>query len=132
MAWDNISFTSELEALARMSKTVCFGSMAQRYYTSRKTINRFLDTLQNDSLKIFDINLRQRFYSKDLIHQSLTKCNILKINDEELTVVAELFSLNKKTEIEICKQLLEDYQLKLVILTKGAVGSYVLSLEETS
>ena len=132
VAWDNIPFTDEMEMLARNTKTVCFGSLAQRYHTSRATINSFLDFVSPDALIIFDINLRQHFYSKELINDSLSRCNILKINDEEVVDVKELFGWGYKTELEVCSQLLEDYSLRMIVLTKGVHGSYVITSNETS
>ena len=95
VAWDNISFTPEMEDLAAHTQAVCFGSLAQRNEVSRAAINRFLDAIPeaNDVLKIFDINLRQQFYTKEILHESLCKCNVLKINDEELEQVSKLFNL---------------------------------------
>ncbi|MDR3218306.1 MAG: carbohydrate kinase [Dysgonamonadaceae bacterium] len=147
-AWDNIPFTAQMEALARNCKAVCFGSLAQRSKVSRETILRFLELVPNDSLKIFDINLRQHFYSKEIIHNSLVKCNILKINEEEVIALAKLFyncgsdpqflakvDLAQSAEIfeqDFCKRLLKAYNLKMVIETKGAIGSYVFTADETS
>jgi len=96
VAWDNIPFTPEMEAIAQNTKTVCFGSLAQRNSVSRSSINRFLDMLSTDALKVFDINLRQHFYSKELIESSLKRCNVLKINDDEIEIVAGLFWLGSK------------------------------------
>ncbi|HET7733217.1 MAG TPA: carbohydrate kinase [Paludibacter sp.] len=132
VAWDNIPFTEEMEQLARRTRTVCFGSLAQRNPASRATINAFLDFVSPEALIIFDINLRQHFYSKELIDESLSRCNILKINDEELAAVAELFEWEYKTELEVCHQLLENYSLNMVVLTKGANGSYVITPTGTS
>lgn len=132
VAWDNIPFTPLMEELARKTKTVCFGSLAQRNQASRLTINKFLDLVPCDALKIFDINLRQHFYSQELINHSLTRCNILKINDEEVILVAKLFDWVGLSEMEICKKLLENYSLKMVVLTKGTEGSYVITKDETS
>lgn len=132
VAWDNIPFTPEMEDLARKTKTVCFGSLAQRNQASRLTINKFLDFVPSDALKIFDINLRQHFYSQELINHSLTRCNILKINDDEVVLVAKLFDWVGLSEMEICKKLLENYTLKMVVLTKGTEGSYVITNNETS
>ncbi|MEI6554116.1 MAG: carbohydrate kinase [Paludibacter sp.] len=132
VAWDNIPFTLEMEALASQTKTICFGSLAQRNSVSRTTINRFLDTVPADALKIFDINLRQHFYSSELIEHSLSRCNILKINDDEVVLVGDLLELENKTEMEICRYLLEKYQLNMVVLTKGTQGSYVITNNETS
>ena len=88
VAWDNIPYTEEIAALAPDTVAVCFGSLAQRNGVSRATIQAFLDAMPADSLRVFDINLRQNWYTKEVIEQSLRRCNILKINDEELNVVA--------------------------------------------
>jgi fructokinase len=93
VAWDNIVFTPELEEIAKNYRAVCFGPLAQRNIVSRQTIGLFPDCMpkDNDTLKIFDINLRQDFYSKEVLTESFKKCNILKINDEELVVIGRLF-----------------------------------------
>ncbi len=132
VAWDNFSFTPTLEELAKRTDAVCFGSLAQRNDVSRKTIHRFLDTMPEDSYKIFDINLRQQFYTKDIIRLSMEKSNILKINDEELIIVSRMFGYPGIDQKEICNQLLADYALKMVILTCGTNGSYVFTANESS
>lgn len=132
VAWDNIPFTSELEVLAKHTKTVCFGSLAQRGTVSRATINQFLDAVPAGAMKIFDINLRQHFYSKELIEASLMKCNVLKINDDEVVQVATLFGWSDQSEVEIALHMMQDYQLNIVVLTKGTDGSYVFTADETS
>jgi fructokinase len=132
VAWDNIPFTPELEGLARQTKTVCFGSLAQRSAVSHNTINRFIDAVPAGAMKIFDINLRQHFYSKELIDESLRKCNVLKINDDEVVLVAKLFGWEDKPEVEIARHLMQVYQLNILVLTKGTDGSYVYTADETS
>lgn len=132
VAWDNIPYTPELEALARQTKTVCFGSLAQRSKVSHATINRFVDAVPANAMKIFDINLRQHFYSNELIVESLTKCNVLKINDDEVVLVAEIFGWSDKSEVEVARHLMQVYQLNIVVLTKGTEGSYVFTTDETS
>lgn len=132
VAWDNIPFTSEMEELARKTLTICFGTLAQRNSISRDTINRFLDCLPESALKIFDINLRQHFYTRELIEQALLRCDILKINDDEIIVIGKLFGWEKKTDLEICHQLLHDHAIEIVVLTKGTEGSMVMTETETS
>lgn len=134
VAWDNIPFTPALEALAKQTRAVCFGSLAQRNTVSCETINRFIDEMPkgDDVLKIFDINLRQHFYSKELIEASLKKCNVLKINDEELEVVAEMFGFANIDFQDKCWILLAKYNLKMLILTCGVNGSYVFTPGEVS
>lgn len=127
VAWDNIPYTAELEKLASETKAVCFGSLAQRSIVSRETINRFLDAMPKDDdvLKIFDINLRQDFYTKETICNSLEKCNVLKINDEELVAVSRLFGCQESGFMDRCRILLSEYGLRMLILTCGVNGSYV-------
>ena len=132
VAWDNIPFTPGLEALAKTTGAVCFGSLAQRSPVSRDTINRFIDAMPEGSLRIFDINLRQNFYTKDIVCNSMRKCNILKINDEELETVSVMLGLPDGPQQSRAKALLSMFGLKALILTCGATGSHVFTSEETS
>ena len=132
VAWDNIPFTNSTENLAKNTAAVCFGSLAQRNSVSKESICRFLKTVPKGCLKIFDINLRQHFYSKELIEESLELANILKINDDEVVVIAELFGWEKLSEKDICIELLKKYNLDIVILTKGTDGSFVYNQKESS
>ena len=132
VAWDNIPWSEELEEIAKDTQAVCFGSLAQRSAGSRDTIMRFLDAMPMDSERIYDINLRQHFYSLEVIEDSLRRATILKLNEEEIVVVAELLGLTG-TEEEQCRQILARYpKLKMIILTYGATGSYVFAPGESS
>lgn len=129
VAWDNIPYTAHLEALAENTKAVCFGSLAQRSVVSRSTINRFLDAMPqtDDTLIVFDINLRQGFYNKEILCTSMKRCNILKINDEELILVSRMFGYPGIDLQDKCWILLGKYNLKMLILTCGINGSYVFT-----
>lgn len=129
VAWDNIPWTEEHERLARDTKAFCFGSLAQRNVVSRDTIHRFLQTIpvENDPLIVFDINLRQNFYTKEIICKSMEMCNILKINDEELVTVSRMFGYPGIDLENKCWILLGKYNLKMLILTCGINGSYVFT-----
>ena len=128
VAWDNIPYTPALEDLAKHTKAVCFGSLAQRSVVSRDTIDRFIDAMPaEDTLKIFDINLRQGFYTKEILCNSFSKCNILKINDEELVTVSRMFGYPGIDLQDKCWILLAKYNLKMLILTCGVNGSYVFT-----
>ena len=126
-AWDNIPFTPEIEALAKQCKAVCFGSLAQRNKVSRETIYRFLDATPKDCMRIFDINLRQNFYSKEVIQESLRRSNVLKINDEELVIIGRMFGYPGLDIENKCWLILGKYNLDMLILTCGVNGSYVFS-----
>lgn len=148
VAYDNIPWTPAIEEIAKNARAVCFGSLAQRSAVSRATIQKFLDTMPTlGTLKVFDINLRQEWYSKEIIEESLKRCNVLKINDEEIVKVAKMFDLKEirdineaATEAEALlqpvdfedqvRELLAMYDLQMVVLTCGAYGSYVITDEE--
>ena len=135
VAWDNIPYSSEIEDIAKNCVAVCFGSLAQRDSVSKDTINKFLDAMPatEDVLKVFDINLRQHFYCKETVVNSLNKCNVLKINDEELVVVSEMFAYEKNlSQEDACRRILDEYKLRMLILTCGTEGSYVFTADETS
>ncbi len=129
VAWDNIPYTAHLEQLAEKTKAVCFGSLAQRNVVSRNTINRFLDAMPqtDDTLVVFDVNLRQGFYNKEILCNSMKRCNILKINDEELVTVSRMFGYPGIDLQDKCWILLGKYNLKMLILTCGINGSYVFT-----
>ncbi len=134
VAWDNIPFTAELEELAHSTRAVCFGSLAQRNTVSRESITRFLESMPEgeSQYKIFDINLRQYFYTKEIICASLERCNILKINDEELDIISQMFEYGDMNIEQKCQSLLAAYNLKMVILTCGTEGSYLFTPAESS
>lgn len=129
VAWDNIPYTDALDRLARNTKAVCFGSLAQRNVVSRETIGRFLDAMPEtpDSLVVFDVNLRQGFYNKEILCDSMRRCNILKINDEELVAVSHVFGYPGIDLQDKCRILLGKYNLRMLILTCGINGSYVFT-----
>ncbi len=129
VAWDNIPYTASLENIASRTGAVCFGSLAQRNVVSRNTINRFLDAMPQDenSLVVFDVNLRQGFYNKEILCNSMKRCNILKINDEELVTVSRMFGYPGIDLQDKCWILLGKYNLKMLILTCGINGSYVFT-----
>jgi fructokinase len=122
VAWDFIGWSDRLESLAARADAVCFGTLAQRSETSRATIRRFVQATPRDCLRIFDVNLRQNFYSDEILLESLAIANAVKLNDEELRAVAAICSLGG-TEREQLTQLHERYDLELVAVTKGAQGA---------
>jgi len=134
VAWDNIPFTSELEELAHNTCAVCFGSLAQRNVVSRDTINRFIDAMpqDEDNLIVFDVNLRQCFFNKEILDQSMKRCNVLKINDEELVTIGRLFGYPGLDIENKCWLILGKYNLDMLVLTCGVNGSYVFAPGEQS
>lgn len=127
VAWDGLEFDADFARIASESSCVCFGTLAQRSLASRKCIQAFLDAMPQDSLKVYDINLRQNYYSEDLIRESVAKSDILKLNDDELVTVAAMFGCADLSPADACRKLLADGGLRIVILTCGTEGSYVVT-----
>ena len=128
VAWDAIECREQELALVGDADVICWGSLAQRSETSRKSILAMIDAAPKSSIKVFDINIRQHFYSREVVEESLRRADILKLNEDELPLVAELFG-KKGKESEIIKALIADFDLQQVVLTCGAAYSEVYSKE---
>jgi fructokinase len=122
VAWDFIPWSAELGELAGRADCVCFGSLAQRAEGSRTTIRRFLEATRPDCLRVFDINLRQAYYSLEVVEESLRRSHVLKLNDSELPTVAALFDLAGNVR-DVVGALQRQFGLRLVVLTRGEHGS---------
>ncbi len=131
VAWDFIPPSPEILALARRTDAVCFGSLAQRSRVSRETIRAFLGATPSACSRIFDVNLRQRFYDAEAVAASLDAATVLKLNDEELPVVAELLCLEGEEEA-LLEMILERFSLTAIALTKGSNGSVLVSPSDRS
>ncbi len=130
VAWDHLEWTPEWQELAAGADAVCFGSLAQRSACSRQTIHRFLRATRKDALRIFDVNLRQSFYSWEVLKQSLKLARIVKLNDQELPVVIELLGFDYGNQKASARRLLEVFDLDLVCVTRGSLGSLLVSADE--
>ncbi len=129
VAWDFIALSPALLALAARADAICFGSLAQRAVGSRDTIRACVRQAPATALRIFDINLRQSFYSREIVEASLRLANVLKINDDELPVLAQLLDLTSTGEKARLAEVAARFQLRLVALTKGAEGSILCADE---
>ena len=126
VAWDRLMLTEKAHAVVREADAVCFGTLAQRSETSRTAIQSLVASARPDALKIFDVNLRQKFFSFEIIKTSLDLTNVLKINDEELPVLAKFFNLTGEPEEQLA-ELARRFDLRLAALTCGAHGSLLYS-----
>jgi fructokinase len=127
VAWDHIPWSDALQQLASLADAVCFGTLAQRSNASRETVLQFVRATHDGCLRVLDINLRQRFWSKDVVVESLELANVLKLNDAELPVLADMLGFSGTTD-DVLRQLTEEFPLELVALTRGAEGSLLLSV----
>lgn len=122
VAWDYIAATPEALAAAGAADAICFGSLAQRCERSRQTIQQLIAAAPSKALRVLDINLRQRFYSREIIEKSLQLANVLKLNDDELPRLAAMFSLSGSTRQQV-ESLAQTFGLQVVALTRGPQGS---------
>ena len=125
-AWDNLAWEPGLEQLAGAADAVCFGTLGQRSEESRETIRRFLAAATR-AVRVFDVNLRQHFYSPELIRDSLTLATVLKLNDEELPLVAAACGIADENPLAAVRQIAERYGLRLAALTRAAAGSVLVA-----
>ena len=133
VAWDDFAWAPEWRALAQQADAVCFGSLAQRCASSRGTIRSFLKSVRPGTTRIFDVNLRQKFYSAEVLSESAALAEIIKVNHEELPVIAKLLGLPfTYDEMRAAQWLRETYGSKLVCITRGAKGSIVVGEDEIS
>lgn len=126
VAWDHIRLTDEMISLAAEASAICYGTLAQRSRVSRDTIASIVAATPADAYRIFDINIRQQFYSTELIEKNLQISNVLKINDEEFDLIKRLFHLEGDSD-EVCRHIMSRWDLRLLILTAGAQYSSVYS-----
>jgi fructokinase len=131
VAWDRLSIRETTRDLAARLDAVCFGTLAQRSDISRKTVMAYLESVADSTLKVFDVNLRQHFYTESIIRSSLEAANVVKLNDDEIVHIAEMENLTGTEEAQL-KTLVERYGLELAVLTCGGRGSLLVSASEIS
>lgn len=131
IAWDHLSINDTAKELASRLDAVCFGSLVQRGHHSRRALSQYLQMLPAKALKVFDINLRQNFYSAEVVLGSLKLADIIKLNDDELPILAEMAEISG-SERELLAQLVAAYDLTLAVLTRGDRGSLLLRSGEVS
>jgi len=133
VAWDFFEWSPEWRSLAESADAVCFGSLAQRSLQSRQTIRTFLTAVRPGTTRVFDVNLRQSFYSAQVLEESAQLADIIKVNHDELPVVAKLLGLPFiYDEMRAAQWLRAQYRSKLVCITRGAKGSLVVGEEQSS
>jgi fructokinase len=129
VAWDNFEWTSQWQALAGRTAAVCFGSLAQRSKRSRATIRLFLQNLRPNAVKVFDVNLRQSFFSADILRDSAKIADIMKVNQDEMPQVAQLLGYKSNAKESAGQWLLQTCGLKLVCVTEGPSGSSLVGTD---
>ena len=132
VAWDFLEWNLDWQHLAGKVDAVCFGSLAQRSEESQATIRRFLRAAPPGAVKVFDVNLRQSYYSEKVVAESMRLADIVKLNDEELPKIMNLGKFPHKDELSSARQLIAVYDLKLVCITRGGRGSLLVRGKDVS
>jgi fructokinase len=130
VAWDFLEWTPAWRRLAAQADVISFGSLAQRSAVSRDTIRAFLVASRSEAFRIFDVNLRQPFFSPEVLADSLRLANVAKLNDLELPVVMGQLGLADDNEKSSAERLRSAFALRLVCLTRGSKGSLLLRENE--
>ncbi|MBX3443061.1 MAG: carbohydrate kinase [Planctomyces sp.] len=125
-AWDRLQPEPALLKAAAEADAVCFGTLAQRSPESRETIRQVLEATSDRCLLVYDVNLRQHYYSREIIEDSLAITSIAKINHEEVAIVAPLLEL-PTDEREFAEAAVDEYMLDAVCITRAAEGCLVVS-----
>lgn len=125
VAWDYISCTQQaLETLSN-ADAVCWGSLAQRAATSKASILQLVDAAPDTCLKVFDINLRLNYYDRTGVLGSIERADILKLNEDELPIVARFCGIEGDVEQQLAR-IIERYALRYIVFTEGAKQSRVM------
>lgn len=132
VAWDFLRWTDDWGHLATTVDAVCFGSLAQRSEISRATIRNFVSATPEHTVRVFDVNLRQAFYSPDILSESMRLANVVKLNDEELPKIMGLLKLPHKDEASSARRLMREFELDIVCITRGGRGSVLVQGEDVS
>ncbi len=133
-AWDYIEWNETVSTICAETQAVCFGTLAQRAPGSRATIQRFLSQVSPDALKVFDVNLRVDYWTEECICQSMQHADILKLNDDELPIVARACGIDwaessATEELQVLGQVLRQFRLKAVALTRGSEGATLMTAD---
>ncbi|GAC1685289.1 MAG: carbohydrate kinase [Candidatus Acidiferrum sp.] len=123
VAWDFLEWTPQWRELAEQADAVCFGSLAQRNAVTRETAGQFLRAMRKDAVRILDVNLRQCYFSAELLAQSAEHAQIVKLNHEEVPIVMKVLDAPYRDELMAAQWLRKRFGVKLVCITRGANGS---------
>jgi len=129
-AWDYVPWSAAVRQAAERADAIAFGSLAQRGPISRATIRRAVSTTRESSWRLFDVNLRQAYYDAGVLTTSLELANAVKLNDEELPVVAQLCGVRAAAPADQLRALCDRFGLKLAALTRGACGALLVTPDE--
>lgn len=131
VAWDHLPLTQAALDAVSQADAVCFGTLSLRSAHTRETVKKLLAAAPKSALRFFDVNLRQSYYSKELIEDLLSFANVFKLNDDELVILRDLFGLAGSDE-EVCRAFMQRYHLQYLIFTAGAKYSIIYTPNDIS
>jgi fructokinase len=129
VAWDHLAPDPMLLEAVRHASAICFGTLGQRSPIARSSIRQVISQASDDCLVVFDVNLRQQFYSREVIEESLHIADMIKLNDEEVEVLNELLSLRVPHGdfVDFGRRLISQFGPRLVCVTRGSEGAELVS-----
>jgi fructokinase len=130
VAWDHLELDAAWKRLMADAAAICFGTLAQRSSDSRETIHRALASASSDCLIVYDVNLRQQWYDRELINRSLAVANMVKLNDHEVIVLAELLATGSAEHVAFARVIQRRFDVDVVCVTRGANGCVLVSADE--
>jgi len=130
VSWDFLEWTPSWTELASNADVVCFGTLAQRSLVSRNTMQNFLRAVRDSALLIYDVNLRGAFFTVDILRNSFIFAHIVKLNVDELIRVSDLLGIGGRDEEERALKLLKEFDLRMICVTRGSEGSFLMSKDK--
>lgn len=125
VAYDYIQFEGNFLWNAETAFDVLyFGTLVQRNDESRDTLQQLIKRKKFKHI-FYDVNLRQNCYTPVIIRNSLKSCTILKLNDDEVNVLSNLFYSQTLSIEDFTEQVSLDYNILLIIVTAGEKGCYI-------
>lgn len=131
-AWDRLAWTPPLIELAGEADVMCFGSLGQRSESSRRTIQKLVESSKPDCLRVFDVNLRAPFFNRKTVRRSIELANVLKLNEDELPVLVDWFDIAGDSPEQQVAAIADRFGLQLVALTRGSDGSLLWTADQSS
>jgi len=131
VAWDFIRLDNEAQSWIKTADAICFGTLGQRSIVSAEAIDQALDSVAPKALKVLDVNLRQQYFSKEILEKSFKRANVVKLNDEEIEIIGAMFGLSGSQKLK-CLTLMDIFRFDVMALTMGDKGSLLLTTNEES
>lgn len=132
VAWDHLECDEQWHQLAGGAAAVCFGTLAQRCQASREAIHQFLAAVPSSALKVYDVNLRRPWYEAAWIERSLQNADVVKLNRDEVDILADLLTLPSRQPTGVAETLRDRFGVRLMCLTRGKDGCLLIGASDSA